>query len=110
MVDSSIKISFEDLANGRVTDINPNSGNSFSTACNGGATNGDWLLLVMATVYYTNSIMESSNKSLQMSTFCRGNTWFRSSRDRIWFDANDGSGRQMWSSDGNIMEGNQPFF
>ena len=30
------------------------------------------LLLVTATAYYTNSIMESSNRSLQISTFWQG--------------------------------------
>ena len=48
VVDSSIKICFEDLVSGRLTDIHPNSGDSFSTACNGGATNGDLFLFAAA--------------------------------------------------------------
>ena len=44
-VDSQIKICFQNLTSGRLSDIQPNSGNSFSTACNGGFSNGDYSYL-----------------------------------------------------------------
>lgn len=107
VVDSSIKICFEDLVNGRVTDINPNSGNSFSTACNGGATNGDLFLFAAARdgnclLYkFDNGIIEQVSANVD---FLPGAILgFEVHEDRIWFDANDGSGRQMWSSDGNTL-------
>ena len=40
-VESSIKICFQELDSGRMTDINPNTGDSVSTACNGGLAVSD---------------------------------------------------------------------
>ena len=107
VVGSSIKICFEELVSGRLTDINPNSGNSFSTACNGGATNGDLFLFAAARdgnclLYkFENGIIEQVSANVD---FLPGEMLgFEVHEDRIWFDANDGSGRQMWSSDGNTL-------
>ena len=107
VVDSSIKICFEELVNGRLTDIHPNSGDSFSTACNGGATNGDLFLFAAARdgnclLYkFENGIIEQVSANVD---FLPGEMLgFEVHEDRIWFDANDGSGRQMWSSDGNTL-------
>ena len=107
VVDSSIKICFEELVNGRLTDINPNSGNSFSTACNGGATNGDLFLFAAARdgnclLYkFENGIIEQVSANID---FLPGAILgFEVHEDRIWFDADDGSGRQLWSSDGNTL-------
>ena len=107
VVDSSIKICFEELLSGRVTDINPNSGNSFSTACNGGAVNGDLFLFAAARdgnclLYkFGSGIIEQVSANVD---FLPGEMLgFEVHEDRIWFDANDGSGRQMWSSDGNTL-------
>ena len=107
VVDSSIKICFEELLSGRVTDIHPNSGDSFSTACNGGAVNGDLFLFAAARdgnclLYkFGSGIIEQVSANVD---FLPGEMLgFEVHEDRIWFDANDGSGRQMWSSDGNTL-------
>ncbi len=107
VVDSSIKICFEELLSGRVTDIHPNSGDSFSTACNGGATNGDLFLFAAARdgnclLYkFENGIIEQVSANID---FLPGATLgFEVHENRIWFDADDGSGRQMWSSDGDTL-------
>ena len=107
VVDSSIKICFEELLSGRVTDIHPNSGDSFSTACNGGATNGDLFLFAAARdgnclLYkFENGIIEQVSANID---FLPGAILgFEVHENRIWFDADDGSGRQMWSSDGDTL-------
>ena len=107
VVDSSIKICFEELLSGRLTDIHPNSGDSFSTACNGGATNGDLFLFAAARdgnclLYkFENGIIELVSANID---FLPGAILgFEVHEDRIWFDADDGSGRQMWSSDGDTL-------
>ena len=107
VVDSSIKICFEELLSGRLTDIHPNSGDSFSTACNGGATNGDLFLFAAARdgnclLYkFENGIIEQVSANID---FLPGAILgFEVHEDRIWFDADDGSGRQMWSSDGDTL-------
>ena len=107
VVDSSIKICFEELVSGRLTDIHPNSGDSFSTACNGGATNRDLFLFAAARdgnclLYkFENGIIEQVSANID---FLPGAILgFEVHEDRIWFDADDGSGRQLWSSDGNTL-------
>ena len=107
IVESSIKICFEELTRGRLTDINPNSGNSFSTACNGGATNGDLFLFAAARdgncLLYKieNGFVEQISDNID---FLPGSILgFEVHENRIWFDANDSTGRQLWSSDGDTL-------
>jgi len=107
VVDSSLKICFEELTQGRLTDINPNSGNSFSTACNGGATNEGLFLFAAARdgncLLYKieNGIVEQLSDNID---FLPGSILgFEVHENRIWFDANDGTGTQLWSSDGQTM-------
>ena len=74
VVDSSIKICFEELVSGRLTDIHPTlaiHSRLHVMEAQRMATYSYSLLLVMATVYCTSSRMVSSNKSLQTSTFCQ---------------------------------------
>ena len=103
-VDSSIKICFQELESGRQTDIHPNSGNSFSTACNGGLAQTE--LFVFAAARDGNCLLyKIQNGVLQQLSddvdFAPGSKLgFISDGNRIWFDANDGSGTQIWSTDG----------
>ena len=103
-VDSSIKICFQELDSGRMTDIHPNSGNSFSTGCNGGLAVSD--LFVFAAARDGNCLLyKIQNGNLQQLSanvdFAPGSILgFIAQENRIWFDADDGNGRQLWSTDG----------
>ncbi len=103
-VESSIKICFQELDSGRMTDIHPNSGNSFSTGCNGGLAVSD--LFVFAAALDGNcllyKIQDGSLQQISASVdFAPGSILgFIAHQDRIWFDANDGNGIQLWSTDG----------
>ena len=103
-VDSQIKICFQNLTSGRLSDIQPNSGNSFSTACNGGFSNGD--LFVFAAVESDKCLLyKMDNNTVQQISptvdFSPGkNVGFIEYQNRIWFDAEDGTGVQLWSTDG----------
>ena len=105
-VDSQIKICFQELTNGRLSDIQPNSGNSFSTACNGGYSNQE--LFVFAAVKADKCLLFKITDTdvVQISPtvdFSPGRILgFIEHQNRIWFDANDGGGVQMWSTDGHI--------
>ena len=107
IVDSRIKICFENLTKGRLTDIHENSGNSFSTGCNGGSANGG--LFLFATVRDGNCLLYKIEDGVvsQVSddvNFLPGSILgFTVHKNRIWFDADDGSGTQIWSSDGKTM-------
>ena len=103
-VDSSVKICFEELTKGRLTDINPNSGNSFSTACNGGITHQELFLFSAARdgncllFKLENGILEQLSDDID---FLPGSILgYEVHEERIWFDADDGTGTQLWSSDG----------
>ena len=103
-VESSIKICFQELDSGRMTDINPNTGDSVSTACNGGLAVSD--LFVFAAARDGNCLLyKIQNGNLQQLSgnvdFAPGsNLGFIAHENRIWFDANDGGGTQLWSTDG----------
>ena len=103
-VDSQIKICFQDLTRGRLSDIQPNSGDSFSTACNGGLSKGD--LFVFAAVEDDKCLLfKMDNNTVQQISptvdFSPGKILgFVEHQNRIWFDADDGNGVQMWSTDG----------
>ncbi|MGB1491142.1 MAG: collagen-like triple helix repeat-containing protein [Candidatus Poseidoniaceae archaeon] len=103
-VESSIKICFQELDSGRMTDIHPNSGNSFSTGCNGGLAVSD--LFVFAAALDGNcllyKIQDGSLQQISASVdFAPGSILgFIAHENRIWFDANDGGGTQLWSTDG----------
>ena len=104
IVDSSIKICFENLTSGRLTDIHLNSGDSFSTACNGGYTYHDVFLFAAAREGNCLLYKIEEGQVTQLSDdvdFLPGSILgFEQHEDRIWFDADDGTGSQLWSSDG----------
>lgn len=103
-VDSQIKICFENLTSGRLSDIQPNSGDSFSTACNGGFSNDN--LFVFAAVEADKCLLyKMNNNTVQQISptvdFSPGkNLGFIEYQNRIWFDADDGTGVQLWSTNG----------
>ena len=105
-IDSSIKICFQDLTSGRLTDIQPNSGNSFSTPCEGGITSENNLIFA---AFETDkcllfSITDGQLNQISPSVdFSPGaNLGFIEHDERVWFDATDSSGTQLWSTDGSI--------
>lgn len=104
VVDSSVKICFQELDSGRITDIHPNSGNSFSTACNGGLAISE--LFIFAAARDGNCLLyKIQDGNLQQLSanvdFAPGLILgFSTYEDRIWFDADGGSGTQLWSTDG----------
>ena len=103
-IESSIKICFEDLTSGRLTDIQENSGNSFTTACEGGIISGEFL--IFSAVQDDKCLLYSlQNGVLNLISptidFAPGSILgFTEHQGRAWFDATDSSGTQLWSSDG----------
>ena len=101
VVESEIKICFENLSSGRLSDINQNTGNSFSTGCNGGLATDK--IFVFAAVKDGNcKLYKLDSGEVQLLSpdvdFKPGNNLgFTEFRDRIWFDADDGSGLELWS-------------
>ena len=105
-IDSSIKICFGNLSSGRVTDIQPNSGNSFSTPCEGGITKGDYLIFsaVKSGKCQLFSLEDGTVNLISPDVdFAPGaHLGFIEHNGRVWFDATDSTGVELWSSDGNI--------
>lgn len=106
-VESMIKICFDDLASSRLTDINPNSVNSFSTACEGGIAHQETFIFAATRDGFCllykieNGIVSQISDNLD---FAPGSILgFTIHNGRIWFDANDGSGVDLWSSDGDSL-------
>ncbi|MBA88725.1 MAG: hypothetical protein CMB16_05615 [Euryarchaeota archaeon] len=101
VVESEIKICFENLSSGRLSDINQNTGNSFSTGCNGGLATDE--IFVFAAVKDGNcKLYKLDSGEVQLLSpdvdFKPGNNLgFTEFRGRIWFDADDGSGLELWS-------------
>ena len=103
-VDSSIKICFQNLTSGRLTDIQSNSGDSFSTPCEGGITSEN--IFVFA-AFQTDKCLLFSIQNGQLNLISPNVDFlpgakldFIEHNGRIWFDANDTSGVQLWSTDG----------
>ena len=107
IVDSSIKICFENLTSGRFTDIEENAVNSFSSGCNGGLAQGE--LFIFAAAKNGNCLLYKLERGVTTllsadTNFSPGSLLgFVSHENRTWFDANDGSGTQLWSSDGQSL-------
>ena len=95
VVDSSVKICFQELDSGRLTDINPNTGDSVSTACNGGLAISE--LFIFAAARDGNCLLyKIQDGNLQQLSanvdFAPGLILgFSTYEDRIWFDADDGA-------------------
>ena len=104
LVDSEIKICFQELFNGRISDIQPNSGDSFSTACNGGFSNDELFVFAAFSTDKCLLFKIENNVVTQISPsvdFSPGKiVGFIEHQDRIWFDADDGNEVQLWSTDG----------
>ena len=104
IVDSRIKVCFENLTNGRLTDIELNAVNSFTSGCNGGHAHADKFLFAAARdgkcllykIEDGETILLSDEINFEPGLIL-GFVWHE---DRFWFDANDGTGVQLWSSDG----------
>ena len=104
VVESSIKICFENLSSGRLTDINQNIGDSFSSGCNGGYAHQEMFLFAAARNGNCLLYKIENGQAVLLSdeiNFSPGSILGFSWHDgRFWFDANDGTGVQLWSSDG----------
>jgi hypothetical protein len=103
-VDSSVKICFQNLTSGRLTDIQPNSGDSFSTPCQGGLASGEMFVFaaVQSDKCHLFTIRDGQVSLLSPNVnFSPGeNLGFIEHDGRIWFDAKDASGVELWSTDG----------
>jgi hypothetical protein len=103
-VDSSIKICFQNLTSGRLTDIQQNSGDSFSTPCQGGFASGE--IFVFAAVQIDKCLLftiqdDQLNLLSPNVDFSPGaNLGFTEHGGRIWFDATDEMGVELWSTNG----------
>jgi hypothetical protein len=107
-IDSSIKICFQDLTSGRLTDIIQNQGSSFSTQCSKGELLGEVIIFSAynSTGCQLFKIENGNSELLHFETsvdFSPGaNLGFIEHDERVWFDATDSSGTQLWSTDGSI--------
>jgi len=107
-IDSSIKICFQDLTSGRLTDIVQNLGSSFSTQCSKGELLGEVIIFSAynSTGCQLFKIGNGNSELLHFETsvdFSPGaNLGFIEHDERVWFDATDSSGTQLWSTDGSI--------
>ena len=107
IVESRVKICFEDLISGRLTDINQNLGNSFSSGCSNGFANSDMFIFAAARegkcMLYKmsnhNPVLVSENSNLEPGMLLG----FSEFNDRIYFDGNDGLNKQLWSTDGDTI-------
>ena len=107
VVDSSLKICFENLTSGRFTDINQLTSDSFSSGCNGGQAHEEIFLFAAARngkcqLYKLENgqpILLSDDTNFSPGSIL-GFTWHNG---RFWFDANDGTGEQLWSSNGDTL-------
>jgi hypothetical protein len=107
-IDSSIKICFQNLTSGRLTDIVQNHGSSFSTQCSKGELLGEVIIFSAynSTGCQLFKIENGNSELLHFETnvdFSPGaNLGFIEHDERVWFDATDSSGTQLWSTDGSI--------
>ena len=107
IVESTIKICFQELESGLLTDIHPDSGNSFSTGCNGGLAHDS--LFIFAAIKDGNCLLyKIEDGAVDLisndADFAPGSILgFTVHEDRIWFDGNDGTGVQIWSTDGGSL-------
>ena len=107
-IDSSIKICFQNLTSGRLTDIVQNQGSSFSTQCSKGKLLGE--IIIFAAYNSTGCQLfkiENGNSELlhfeaDVDFSPGANLGFIEHGERVWFDATDSSGTQLWSTDGSI--------
>ena len=107
IVESTIKICFQELESGLITDINPNAGDSVSTGCNGGLAHDS--LFIFAAIKDGNCLLyKIEDGAVDLisndADFAPGSILgFTVHEDRIWFDGNDGTGVQIWSTDGGSL-------
>ena len=107
IVESTIKICFQELESGLLTDIHPDSGNSFSTGCNGGLAHDS--LFIFAAIKDGNCLLyKIEDGAVDLisndADFAPGSILgFTVHENRIWFDGNDGTGVQIWSTDGDSL-------
>ena len=81
-------------------------GNSFSSGCNGGMAHAD--LFVFADTNGNCLLYKIQSRELEQVSnnidFAPGSILgFIVHKDKIWFDANDGTGTKLWSTDGNSL-------
>ena len=103
-IDSEVKLCIGEMFSGRITDIAPSAGNSFSTGCSNGAILNDSLIFsaqsggnCMLFSAKDDTVTQISNSSNILPGLNLGFTEFD---NKIWFDAYDGQETQLWSTDG----------
>ena len=106
-VDSQLKLCFSELTNGRVTDLVPGNGHSFSSGCDTGIFLQDWFIFSgydtdLCQLRIMKNYSEVSNLFVvEGEDYSPGKyLGFTEFEDRVWFDAYDGNSRQLWSTNG----------
>jgi len=105
-----LKMCFSNLTSGRLTDLNSGLVDGFSSTCSKGVILEERLIFSASTVAGCNLFTYSEN-GIIAHNLTGGPTIspglfidFVVHNDRVWFDADDGTGRQLWSSDGNSVQ------
>ncbi len=101
-----LKMCFSNLTSGRLTDLIQGPSNGFSSTCTGAFNLNETLLFIGnditgCTLWKNPSepvkLFENNPIPSLVLEMVKHN-------DRVWFDADDGTGRQLWSSDGNSVQ------
>lgn len=106
-VESQLKLCFTELTNGRVTDLVPGTGHSFSSGCDAGIFFQDWFIFSgydaeLCQLRIMKNYSEVSNLFIVESEDYSPGKYlgFTEFDDRVWYDGYDGNTRQLWSTNG----------
>ncbi len=106
-INSVLKLCLESLLNQRITDFSFDNSESFTSGCQGGVLLNNSMVIAaygsnQCQLYgftnYYQPILIAENFEGDMAP--GRNLGFTVHNDRAWFDADDGTSRQVWSTDG----------
>ena len=101
-----LKMCFSNLTSGRLTDLIQGPSNGFTTTCSGAITQNDTFLFIgndiTGCTLWKNP--ENPTKLFENNPIPGLELGMVKHNGRVWFDADDGTGRQLWSSDGDSVQ------
>lgn len=108
-INSVLKLCLESLLNQRITDREAQSGNTFTGICSAGTLLNGQFIVALTTAsgceisYFdknSNYVYRAQDLNPTGDSMPGRNLGFTVHNDRAWFDADDGTSRQVWSTDG----------
>ena len=108
-ITSVLKMCLESLLNQRITDRETLSGNTFTGICSSGTLLNGQIIVALTTVagcevsYFdknSNYVYRAQDLNPTGDSFPGRYLGFTVHNDRAWFDADDGTSQQIWSTDG----------